>query len=53
MDLVSEGLAVLDRKSKYLNPTQAIYKALQTASAVAKRERAGIFELGDVSPEDD
>jgi len=54
VDLVREGLAVVDRKGcKYLSSYPAIAKRLAEASEIAKSSRAGIYELGDVSPEDD
>ncbi|KAF8313103.1 transcription factor [Clavulina sp. PMI_390] len=53
VDLVREGFAVVERKVKYAAAHPDITKRLQEASAEAKRDRAGIYEFGDVSPDDD
>ncbi|KAJ3516427.1 hypothetical protein NLJ89_g1138 [Agrocybe chaxingu] len=52
-DLVSEGLASVDRKGcKYLSSYPHIVKKLQASLAQAKRDRAGMFEFGDVEEDD-
>ncbi|KAG8990818.1 hypothetical protein FRB90_001602 [Tulasnella sp. 427] len=52
--LVREGLAVIDRKGcKYLSSYAQIYKRLQDDTAEAKKSRSGMYEFGDISPEDD
>ncbi|KAF8806427.1 transcription factor [Phlegmacium glaucopus] len=52
-DLVSEGLAITDRKGcKYLSAYPQVIKKLQASVAEAKRDRAGMFELGDVEEDD-
>ena len=52
-DLVSEGLAITDRKGcKYLSAYPQVIKKLQTSVAEAKRDRAGMFEFGDVEEDD-
>ena len=52
-DLLREGLASIDRKGcKYLNAYPVIMKRLQSAVAGAKRERLGMFELGDIEEDD-
>jgi len=50
---VSEGLAVTDRKGcKYLSAYPQVIKKLQTSVTEAKRDRAGMFEFGDVEEDD-
>ncbi|KIO18063.1 hypothetical protein M407DRAFT_32256 [Tulasnella calospora MUT 4182] len=52
--LVREGLAVTDRKGcKYISSYPQILKRLQDDTAEAKRTRSGMYEFGDISPEDD
>lgn len=52
-DLVREGLATIDRKGcRYLSAYTSIVKGLQQAIATAKRDRAGMFEFGDVEEDD-
>jgi len=52
-DLVAEGLASVDRKGcKYLQSYPQVYKKLQASVQEAKRDRAGMFEFGDVEEED-
>ncbi|KAG8932888.1 hypothetical protein FRC02_000398 [Tulasnella sp. 418] len=51
--LVGEGLAVVDRKGcKYISVYPAIAKRLSEEFEKAKSDRAGIYEFGDVSPDD-
>ncbi|KAI0700878.1 hypothetical protein BC835DRAFT_1404699 [Cytidiella melzeri] len=53
VDLIREGLATIDRKGcKYLQSYPQVLKKLQEALALAKRERLGIFEFGDVEEDD-
>ena len=48
-----EGLASVDRKGcRYLQSYPAIVKKLQEAVVGAKRDRLGMFELGDVEEDD-
>ncbi|KAH9858386.1 hypothetical protein C2E23DRAFT_898870 [Lenzites betulinus] len=52
-DLVREGLATVDRKGcRYLAAYPAMAKKLQESIATAKRDRAGMFEFGDVEEDD-
>lgn len=52
-DLVNEGLAVTDRKGcKYLSAYPQVIKKLQASVTEAKRNRAGMFEFGDVEEDD-
>ena len=52
-DLVREGLATVDKKGcRYLSGYPAMAKKLQEAVATAKRDRAGMFEFGDVEEDD-
>ncbi|KAG9221028.1 hypothetical protein CCMSSC00406_0002372 [Pleurotus cornucopiae] len=53
-DLLREGLATIDRKNcKYTAAYPQVVKSLQQAVNLAKRERLGIFEYGDVEEDDD
>jgi len=48
-DLLSEGLASIDRKNcKYISSYPTVLKKLQGSVLAAKRDRAGMFEFGDV-----
>ena len=52
-DLVAEGLASTDRKGcRYLQAYPQVVQKLRSAVAIAKRDRAGIFEFGDVEESD-
>lgn len=52
-DLLREGLASIDRKGcKYLGAYPHIMSKLQIAVAEAKRDRAGMFEFGDVEEDE-
>lgn len=52
-DLLREGLATIDRKGcRYLSAYSSVVKGLQQAVTTAKRDRAGMFELGDVEEDD-
>ncbi|OJT09282.1 nuclease domain-containing protein 1 [Trametes pubescens] len=53
VDLVREGLATVDKKGcRYLSSYPAMAKKLQEAITIAKRDRAGMFEFGDVEEDD-
>jgi staphylococcal nuclease domain-containing protein 1 len=53
VDLVREGLASIDRKGcKYLASYPQVQEKLQGAVAGAKRDRFGMFELGDVEEDE-
>jgi staphylococcal nuclease domain-containing protein 1 len=53
VDLVRDGLASVDRKGcKYLASYPQVLERLQQAVAVAKRDRCGMFELGDVEEDE-
>lgn len=53
--LVREGLASIDRKGchNYLRLYPPMVDELKEAVAEAKRDRAGMFELGDVEEDDE
>jgi staphylococcal nuclease domain-containing protein 1 len=52
-DLLREGVAAIDRKNcRYLAAYPQVVKKLQEAVTVAKRERAGMFEFGDVEEDE-
>ncbi|KAF8070533.1 hypothetical protein FPV67DRAFT_1025672 [Lyophyllum atratum] len=52
-DLLSEGLAAIDRKScRYLASYPQVVKKLQSSVLAAKKDRLGIFEFGDVEEDD-
>ena len=54
VDLLREGFATIDRKGcKYLHSYPQVLKRMPEAVALAKRERQGIFEYGDVEEDDD
>lgn len=54
VDLVREGYASIDRKGsgKYASNYPTIIMQMSEAVKVAKRERAGMFEFGDVEEDD-
>jgi staphylococcal nuclease domain-containing protein 1 len=53
VDLVREGLASIDRKGcKYVGSYPQVLKKLQEAVSGAKRDRYGMFELGDVEEDE-
>ena len=52
VDLVREGLAIAERKNKYASSYPGMLTKLQAASESAKKDRAGIYEFGDISPDD-
>lgn len=50
-DLVREGYATIERKgaaSRYISNYPAVAGLLAESLKIAKRERAGMFEFGDV-----
>ncbi|KAF5321013.1 hypothetical protein D9619_001893 [Psilocybe cf. subviscida] len=52
-DLLSEGLGLIDKKGvKYLSSYPQVVKKLQASIAEAKRDRAGMFEFGDIEEDD-
>ncbi|KAG9014511.1 hypothetical protein FRB93_013636 [Tulasnella sp. JGI-2019a] len=52
--LVREGFCIVDRKGcKYLNSYATIQQRLRQDTEEAKGTRSGMYEFGDVSPEDD
>ncbi|KAI1796408.1 transcription factor [Ganoderma leucocontextum] len=52
-DLVREGFATVDKKGcRYLSAYPGMVKKLQESIAIAKRDRAGMFEFGDVEEDD-
>ncbi|CAL1707496.1 unnamed protein product [Somion occarium] len=55
IDLVREGLASIDKRGcgKYLAAYPQIVKKLGEAALGAKRDRLGMYELGDIDEDDD
>ena len=51
-DLVREGLAIAERRIKYSSGYPGMLTKLQAAAELAKKDRAGIYEFGDISPDD-
>lgn len=52
-DLVSEGLASIDRRDcRYISSYPQVLKKLQASIQEAKRDRAGMFEFGDVEEDE-
>ncbi|KAF8161178.1 hypothetical protein B0H34DRAFT_781782 [Crassisporium funariophilum] len=52
-DLVSDGLGLIDRKGcRYLSSYPQVLKRLQLSVAEAKRDRAGMFEFGDIEEDE-
>jgi staphylococcal nuclease domain-containing protein 1 len=52
VQLVREGLARIDRKSRLRDAYPGVVKALEQASKEAKRGRYGAYELGDILEDD-
>lgn len=50
VQLVREGLARIDRRSRLRDAYPEVVKALERAKDEARRSRAGCYELGDVRP---
>ncbi|KAF9465009.1 hypothetical protein BDZ94DRAFT_1281658 [Collybia nuda] len=52
-DLLGEGLASIDRKNcRYLGSYPQVVKKLQDSVLLAKRNRSGMFEFGDVEEDE-
>ncbi|KAL4080357.1 hypothetical protein V8B97DRAFT_1931905 [Scleroderma yunnanense] len=52
-DLLREGLAFIDRKDcKYLSAYPQLVKRLQEVVVLAKRDRYGMFEFGDIEEDE-
>lgn len=52
-DLLAEGLASIDKKgARYLGAYPSVVKKLRESINVAKRDRLGMYELGDVEEDD-
>lgn len=53
VDLLREGLAAIDKKDcKYFHHYPQVVNKMREAITLAKRERLGIFEYGDVEEDD-
>ncbi|CEL60980.1 Staphylococcal nuclease domain-containing protein 1 OS=Schizosaccharomyces pombe (strain 972 / ATCC 24843) GN=snd1 PE=1 SV=1 [Rhizoctonia solani AG-1 IB] len=52
-ELVRDGLAMIDKKERYLASYPAMVNALKDATLSAKRERLGMYELGDIGDDDE
>lgn len=48
VQLVREGLARIDPRSRFRNAYPGVVRALEEATKEAKRNRAGAYELGDI-----
>jgi staphylococcal nuclease domain-containing protein 1 len=54
VELAREGLATLDRKGcKYLKAYPSLVEKVTTAIKDAKRDRAGMFEFGDIEEDEE
>ncbi|KIK67322.1 hypothetical protein GYMLUDRAFT_37413 [Collybiopsis luxurians FD-317 M1] len=51
-ELLRDGLATIDRKVNYLSAYPQLLKKLKDSILEAKRDRAGMFEFGDVEEDD-
>ncbi|KAL1728856.1 hypothetical protein EV714DRAFT_252339 [Schizophyllum commune] len=52
-DLLRDGLATIDRKGcRYINAYPQVLKKLQQSVNLAKRERLGMFEFGDIEEDE-
>ena len=52
-DLLREGLALIDKKGcRYISSYAPVVKKLKDAVRMAKTERLGMFEFGDVEEDD-
>lgn len=51
-DLVRDGYAIVERKLRYASAHPDVQKRLQEMTLVAKNDRNGIYEYGDVSPDE-
>ncbi|KAF8678179.1 Tudor domain [Rhizoctonia solani] len=52
-ELVRDGLAMIDKKERYLASYPGVVNALKDATLSAKRERLGMYELGDIGDDDE
>ncbi|KAJ1304495.1 hypothetical protein OPQ81_005641 [Rhizoctonia solani] len=52
-ELVRDGLAMIDKKERYLASYPTMLNALKDATLSAKRERLGMYELGDIGDDDE
>ncbi|TRM69350.1 hypothetical protein BD626DRAFT_473754 [Schizophyllum amplum] len=53
-DLLRDGVAMIDRKGcRYINSYPQVLKKLQQSINLAKRERLGMFEFGDIEEDED
>ncbi|KAJ3724605.1 hypothetical protein C8R42DRAFT_695244 [Lentinula raphanica] len=51
-ELLRDGLATIDRKCNYLSAFPPLLKKLKDSVLEAKRDRAGMFEFGDVEEDE-
>ncbi|KAJ4483316.1 hypothetical protein J3R30DRAFT_1762437 [Lentinula aciculospora] len=51
-ELLRDGLATIDRKCNYLSASPQMLKKMKDSILEAKRDRAGMFEFGDVEEDD-
>ncbi|KAJ3735805.1 hypothetical protein DFJ43DRAFT_1151026 [Lentinula guzmanii] len=51
-ELLRDGLATIDRKCNYLSAYPQLLKKLKDSVLEAKKDRAGMFEFGDVEEDD-
>jgi staphylococcal nuclease domain-containing protein 1 len=52
-DLLQDGVALIDRKNcRYISSYPQLMKKFQASLNMAKKERAGMFEFGDVEEDD-
>lgn len=51
-ELLRDGLATIDRKCSYLTTHPQLLKKFKDSVLVAKKDRAGMFEFGDVEEDD-
>jgi len=53
-DLVAEGYASIDKKGcRYLQSYPQVLQKLRKSVDIAKRDRAGMFEFGDIESDDE
>ncbi|KAG9295989.1 hypothetical protein G9A89_011841 [Geosiphon pyriformis] len=52
-ELVRDGLALVDKKLRYVRVNSSIVKKLSEAQEQAKKDRLGMFEYGDVTVDED
>lgn len=51
-ELLRDGLAIIDRKCSYLSGHPQLLKKLKDSVVEAKKDRAGMFEFGDVEEDE-